>query len=97
MKAYEGMPAYEAGVKDGREELAKQFRDEVFPYIVNRLALVLEFNKEEFVEELINECIEYLTETEFETLPIFKGPQTELEKTRAAAEFEEMFREEEND
>lgn len=73
-KAYEGMAAYEAGVKEGREQMIDQFCEFVCPTVLNMLALISEDTNEESTAELANDCYNFLMGVEFKAIPlVYKG------------------------
>ena len=69
-KAYEGTAAYEAGIKEGRAQMAEEFCENVRPTILNMLALISEDTEEDSTRELANDCYNYLMGIDFEFIPL---------------------------
>lgn len=69
MKSYEGMPAYEAGIEEGKEQIIKSFETWRVPAL-NMLSLILESTEEDYTYELANDCYNCLVDIEYESLPL---------------------------
>ena len=68
-KAYEGMPAYEAGKRDGRLEVICQIYEEYVPTVMNMLALIIETTEDDADKELACDAYNYINGIMFNELP----------------------------
>lgn len=67
-KSYEGLPSYEAGIKEGRQQVIEVFKNVYKPTILNMLALISETSEDDSAIELANDCYNYLLGVDFNTI-----------------------------
>lgn len=81
MKAYEGMAAYSAGIREGRVEAISEFYEKIGPTIQNMLALISDTTEEDSTRELANDAYNYLNSLVYNEMDIvFKDEVLESRK-----------------
>lgn len=91
MKAFEGMAAYDAGIKEGRKQMIEQFGRVLRPTALNMIALIIDQTEEDWTEELANDVYNYLSGIDFEILPVME--EVGNGEVQLAEEFRELFKE----
>lgn len=82
MKPYEGMAAYNAGIREGRVEMISEFCEEIGPTIQNMLALIADTTKEDSTRELAQDAYNYLSKLVYNEMDIvFKDDVLEERNT----------------
>lgn len=66
MKPYEGMPAYEAGVEEGKRQAVVHFSEAYSPIILEMLELISKNSNEDLIVEMANDCYNYIKGNGFE-------------------------------
>ena len=81
MKPYEGMAAYNAGIREGRVEAISEFCEQMAPEILNMLALISDTTEEDSTRELANDCYNYISRLAYNEMDIlFKNEELVEEK-----------------
>lgn len=68
MKPYEGMPAYEAGIKEGKKQVISYLKDFYCPVILSMLELIAESSNDSLITEITNDCYNYVKGQNFEKI-----------------------------
>lgn len=70
MKPYEGMAAYNAGVREGRVEAISEFYEQMSPEVLNMLALISDTTEEDSTRELANDCYNHIRRMTYNEMDI---------------------------
>ena len=80
MRAYEGMPAYIAGIEEGKSQVVKEFNEHWRPTVLNMLALIEDTSEEESTIELARDIYDYITAVNIDTFTCIRDAAKVLNK-----------------